>query len=113
MRRKRIKRRTKMFQKIQRLTGVKLTAKDLRDYFATVVRAEPEIKMRLLRHKSLATTTRYLRQVDQRMREAVQDLGPIGEYTTNRVGQPADELDATLGRQSDVDNPDFDGESGV
>lgn len=97
MRRKRIKRRTRMFEKIEKLTGIKLTAKDLRDYFATVVRAEPEIKMRLLRHKSLATTTRYLRQVDERMKDAVQGLEPLA---------------ATLGHHSGVKTPDFDGKSG-
>lgn len=97
MRRKRIKRRTRMFDKIRRLTGVKLTAKDLRDYFATVVEASPEVKMRLLRHKSLTTTTRYLRQVDRRMAEAVKGLGP---------------MDATIGSQSDVIEPDLGGKNG-
>jgi integrase len=58
--------------------GVKLRPKDLRDYFASEVAArvtDPNVIMRLLRHTSLTTTTKYLRTVKDRIQEAVKDLG--------------------------------------
>jgi integrase len=58
--------------------GIKLTAKDLRDYFCTEVAAKSDdaaVAMRLMRHTSLTTTTKYMRTVEDRMRKAVQDLG--------------------------------------
>ena len=64
--------------------GVKLRPKDMRDYFASEVAArvtDPNVVMRLLRHTSLTTTTKYLRTVKDRMQEAVKFLGanPGGE----------------------------------
>jgi len=70
--------RTKMFEKIYRKTGIKLTPKDLRDYFAREVSSkvdDPNVIMRLLRHTNLTTTTKYLRVVEDRMAEAVKGLG--------------------------------------
>ena len=58
--------------------GVKLTTKELRDYFATQVSAQvtdPNTVMKLLRHTSLNTTSRYTRTVMERMKDAVQNLG--------------------------------------
>jgi integrase len=58
--------------------GVKLTTKELRDYFATQVSAQvddPNTVKNLMRHTSLNTTSRYVRTVKERMIEAVQNLG--------------------------------------
>ncbi len=57
---------------------VKLTAKDLRDVFATVVMdnlKNPDTARRLMRHTSLQTTTKYMRLVRDRMQEAVKNFG--------------------------------------
>lgn len=75
---KKIYRRTRMFEKIYRKTGIKLRPKDLRDYFASEVVAkvqDPNVVMRLLRHTNLTTTTKYLRVVEDRMAAAVKGLG--------------------------------------
>ena len=58
--------------------GVKLTTKELRDYFATQVSAQvndPNTVRALMRHTSLNTTSRYTRTVTERMKDAVQNLG--------------------------------------
>jgi hypothetical protein len=58
--------------------GVKLTTKELTDYFATQVSAQvndPNTVKALMRHTSLNTTSRYTRTVMERMKEAVQNLG--------------------------------------
>jgi integrase len=58
--------------------GVKLTTKELRDYFATQVSAQvsdPNTVKELMRHTSLTTTSRYVRTVTERMKQAVQNLG--------------------------------------
>jgi integrase len=58
--------------------GVKLTAKDLRDVFGTVVMdnvRNADTARRLMRHTSLQTTTKYMRLVKDRMQEAVKSLG--------------------------------------
>jgi hypothetical protein len=50
----------------------------LRDYFCTEIAAksdDPNVAMRLMRHTSLATTTKYIRTVEGRMRDAVESLG--------------------------------------
>ena len=62
--------------------GVKLTTKELRDYFATQVSAQvtdPNTVKQLMRHTSLTTTSRYVRTVTERMKQAVQNLGAILE----------------------------------
>ena len=58
--------------------GVKLTTKELRDYFATQVSAQvtdPNTLKNLMRHTSLNTTSRYARTVMERMKAAVRNLG--------------------------------------
>jgi len=58
--------------------GVKLTTKELRDYFATQVSAQvsdPNVVKNLMRHTSLNTTSLYTRTVEERMKEAVENLG--------------------------------------
>jgi integrase len=54
--------------------GVKLTAKDMRDVFGTVVMdnvRNADTARRLMRHTSLQTTTKYMRLVKDRMQSAV------------------------------------------
>jgi len=69
--------RRRMFERIQKLTGIKLTPKDCRDYFATVTIKKADISTvsKLLRHSNVKTTSLYLRTVDDRMRAAVEGLG--------------------------------------
>jgi integrase len=58
--------------------GVKLTTKALRDYFATQVSAQvtdPNTVRTLMRHTSLNTTSRYMRTIPDRLKEAVKNLG--------------------------------------
>lgn len=58
--------------------GIKLIPKDLRDYVAGEIAArvnDPAVVMKLLRHTSLETTTKYLRTVNDRLEAAVQSLG--------------------------------------
>jgi integrase len=58
--------------------GIHLAPKDLRDFFCTEIAAKSDdanVAMRLMRHTSLTTTTKYMRTVEDRMREAVENLG--------------------------------------
>jgi integrase len=58
--------------------GIHLAPKDLRDYFCTEIAANSDdsnVAMRLMRHTSLATTTKYMRTVEERLRNAVENLG--------------------------------------
>jgi hypothetical protein len=58
--------------------GVKLTAKDLRDVFGTVVMdnvRNADTARRLMGHTSLQTTTKYMRLVKDKMQQAVKFLG--------------------------------------
>ena len=58
--------------------GVKLTTKELRDYFATQVStqvSDPTTVKNLMRHTSLNTTTLYTRTVTECMKNAVRNLG--------------------------------------
>ena len=57
---------------------IKLTTKTLRDYFATQVSAQvtdPNTVKELMRHTSLTTTSRYIRIVPDRLKEAVKKSG--------------------------------------
>ena len=68
--------------------GIHLKPKDLRDYFGTEIAAktdDPTVVMKLLRHTSLTTTTKYMRAVKNRMREAVNSLGAIPGGDLNRL----------------------------
>jgi integrase len=63
--------------------GIHLAPKDLRDFFCTEIAAKSDdanVAMRLMRHTSLATTTKYMRTVETRMREAVENLGCDSGY---------------------------------
>src|SRR5262249_8805048 len=75
---KKVYSRRRLFELIQKKTGIHLRPKDLRDYFATEVASkvnDPTVIMKLLRHTNLKTTTGYLRTVEDRMRAAVENLG--------------------------------------
>jgi integrase len=70
--------RQRMFRRTEKQTGIKLVPNDLRDYFCNEVAAhtdDPIVLMNLMRHKSLATTTKYSRRVLNRMRAAVENVG--------------------------------------
>jgi len=89
---KRVHSRKAMFARIYRLTGIKLTAKDLRDYFLgeVVPRTDPITAMHLMRHTTLAMTPTYGRVVLERMKEAVKNLGLVslfGDHFDNSTGQ--------------------------
>jgi integrase len=85
---KEVRRREATFRKIYRLTGVKLTSKDLRDYYASMVNTtDPRILKDLMRHTSLSTTTTYSRRREELMRAAVENLGSnFGENETALPG---------------------------
>src|SRR6266481_9414930 len=75
---KKVYSRRYMFETIERVTGIHLKPKDLRDYFATQVASmvsDPTVVMKLLRHTNMKTTSTYLRTVENRMRNAVSNLG--------------------------------------
>lgn len=68
--------KARLFERIERLTGVKLRAKDLRDYFVTVVPTDdPRVLMWLMRHTSMEMMSKYLRLRQQAMAKAVKNLG--------------------------------------
>lgn len=76
--------RRKMFSKVSRhVTAVyhrpiKITAKDLRDWFGTQVvqrTSDPRKIMELMRHTNLKTTTRYMRSIEDELRGIVDSLG--------------------------------------
>ena len=74
--------------------GVKLTTRVLRDYFATQVLAhvtDPNIVRALMRHTNLNTTSRYMRTVPERLKEAVKNLGanPGGNSGGNSLRKTA------------------------
>lgn len=71
--------RAKLLTKIQRLIGIKLTVKDLRDYFATMIaRREKNLPVLrdLLGHASITTTDKYIRRLmgDPVARELVYNM---------------------------------------
>ena len=50
--------------------------KDMQDYFASTAQTNDwRVLMSLMRHTNLTTTTKYLRARQERMKEAVQNLG--------------------------------------
>jgi integrase len=66
--------------------GIKLVPKDLRDYFASTVQTDdPRVLMSLMRHTSLNTTTKYLRTLQQSMKNAVNNLGTDLGANQNRL----------------------------
>ena len=85
----RILRRDKIFKRVLRLTGIKITAKDLRDYFASTIgmgseEYTPDIVTvsELLGHTSLNTTKKYLYSLKERRIKAVNILDQIERIST-------------------------------
>ena len=85
----RILRRDKVFKKIVRLTGIKITAKDLRDYFASTIgmgtdEYTPDIVTvsELLGHTNLNTTKKYLYSLKERRMRAVSILDEVDRIST-------------------------------
>jgi Phage integrase family len=86
-------------------SGIHLTPKDLRDYFCTEIAArsnDPNVAMRLMRHTSLATTIKYMRVVEERMRDAVENLGGgFGGDSKSAAGHKMIDL-ATLAKMREL-----------
>jgi integrase len=85
----RILRRDKVFKKVFRATGIKITAKDLRDYFASTMAMgtdeyTPDIVTvsELLGHTSLNTTKKYLYSRKERRMRAVSVFDQIEGIST-------------------------------
>ena len=85
----RILRGDKVFKKIVRLTGIKITAKDLRDYFASTIgmgtdEYTPDIVTvsELLGHTNLNTTKKYLYSLKERRMRAVSILDEVDRIST-------------------------------
>jgi hypothetical protein len=85
----RILRRDKIFKKVHKVTGIKITAKDLRDYFASTIGMgsedyTPDIVtvMDLLGHTNLNTTKRYMYSLKERRVRAVNILDQIDRIST-------------------------------
>ena len=85
----RIKRRTKVFKKIGDLTGIRIRAKDLRDYFASSIAMgtddyRPDIVTvsELLGHTNLNTTKKYLFSLKDRRMRAVSVLDELDRIST-------------------------------
>ncbi len=81
---KRILRRDKLFAKIKKATGIKITAKDLRDVFASTITMGsennmPDIKTvsELLGHTNIATTQKYLFSFKEKKIKAVSVLDDV------------------------------------
>lgn len=81
---KRILRRDKLFMKIKKATGIKITAKDLRDVFASTITMgsknnTPDIKTvsELLGHTNIATTQKYLFSFKEKKMKAVSVLDDV------------------------------------
>jgi len=85
----RVLRRDKIFKKVHKLTGIKITAKDLRDYFASTIAMgseehTPDIVTvsELLGHTNLNTTKKYLYSLKERRIRAVSILDQIDRIST-------------------------------
>ena len=81
---KKILRRDKLFVKIYKKTGIKITAKDLRDVFASTIgmgseNNRPDVKTVsvLLGHTSVTTTDKYLYSLKENKMKAVSVLDDI------------------------------------
>ena len=84
-----ILRRDKIFKKIFRLTAIKITAKDLRDYFASTIAmgcggytSDIVTVSELLGHTNLNTTKKYLYSLKERRMRAVSILDQIRRVST-------------------------------
>jgi hypothetical protein len=106
---KKIYSRARMLKSL-REKGYHVTVKDLRDYFINEVASkidDPAVIMKLARHKSLVTTTKYLRTVKNQMQEAVRQL----VVTSGCESSPIQGGDNSLKeRESEKEaSPDFSG----
>ena len=83
-----------MFERIQKVTGIKLRPKDMRDIFASTVETDDaRVLMALMRHTNLTTTTKYLRAMHERMKEAVSGLGKTsGKILGENLGESQNAL---------------------
>src|SRR5262249_39725808 len=104
---KKIYSRARMLKTL-REKGYHVTVKDLRDYFINEVASkidDPAVIMRLARHKSLVTTTKYLRTVKNRMQVAVRQLVVTSGCDSNPI-QGAD--NSLKEREPELkESPDF------
>ena len=80
----RILRKDKMFKRIKLKTGIKITAKDLRDVFASTIamgseknRPDVQVVSELLGHTNLITTKKYLYSLKEKRMMAVSVLDDI------------------------------------
>jgi integrase len=85
----RMLRRDRVFARITKETGIKITAKDLRDYFATTIATgsdtnKPDIVTvsKLLGHTNLATTQKYLVSMKEARQKAVKVLDDADRIST-------------------------------
>lgn len=72
-----IRDRRKMFKRVSKAAGIKITPKDMRDYFASIL-DDPITASQMLGHTNLKTTAIYVRQVQQRMLQSVAKINPEG-----------------------------------
>ena len=94
-----------MFERIQKLTGIKLRPKDMRDIFASTVETDDaRVLMALMRHTNLTTTTKYLRAMHERMKDAVSGLGKTRGKT---LGENLGESQNSLQGQKSAKNDSF------
>jgi integrase len=84
---RRLLRRDKIFKKIKIKTGIKITAKDLRDVFASTIamgsennRPDVQTVSDLLGHTNLITTKKYLYSVKEKRMKAVSVLDDVYGY---------------------------------
>ena len=97
--------RRRMFERIQKLTGIKLRPKDMRDIFASTVETDDaRVLMALMRHTNLTTTTKYLRAMHERMKDAVSGLGKTRGKT---LGESLGESQNSLQGQKSAKNDNF------
>lgn len=113
--------RRRMIERIHRALGVRITVQNLRDYYCSEVAANIDdvtVLRDLMRHTSLATTTRYTRTRRDRMRAAVQNLGTrSGSNSISLLGVripsnsliPVSELLTKLGLSLEELKGNFDG----
>ncbi len=88
----RILRRDKLFKKVYKKTGIKITAKDLRDYYASIIgmgiggyRPDIVTVSELLGHTNLNTTKKYLYSLKERRMMAVSVLDKIDEIISTDI----------------------------